>query len=189
MRPTALLPLLLLAGGCATAAPAPDVANTRESHRAPGVRQTSLGTEVLAPKQDPVSPRLIGGEPTGAYEALPAAYAELRLPLAGRDDASRLVESERVVLRGTLAGQPVSRFLDCGVTAGGPAANVYRVELRVRTTVAATTAGAQLVTEVQGTASNPTTSSPPIRCASTGLLEDRLAERVRALQAGGAAPR
>lgn len=175
--------LLLLLAGCASGA-AP--AGGGRSPRAPGVRQTSLGTEVLAARQEPVAPRTVPGDPAAAYAVLPDAFRDLRLTVAGSDDRMRLVESERMVLRGTLAGQPLANFLDCGFTAGGRTANVYRVELRVRTTVQPVAGGAQLVTEVEGVASNPTTSSPPVRCTSTGVLEDRLAERVRAALGGAA---
>ncbi|HEU0052310.1 MAG TPA: hypothetical protein VFQ39_03990, partial [Longimicrobium sp.] len=75
--------------------------------------------------------------------------------------------------------------LECGTTNAGKLANVYQVRLRLTTTVAAAPGGGSaLTTSVVGTARNPGSSSAPVRCTTTGKLEEMIHGQVARLAGG-----
>jgi citrate lyase gamma subunit len=73
----------------------------------------------------------------------------------------------------------LSRYFTCGSTAlGTEAADTYRLQLSVVSTVLRQGSGSRLETTVEAIARQPGTSSAPVNCSSTGELEKAIANRV-----------
>jgi hypothetical protein len=145
---------------------------------------------IVSVNNDPVAaPQTLAGAPDRVWPALQAAYGELGLPVGAADGAAHALASGRVAVNRRFNGEPASAFLDCGRTMSGePAADAYRVVLTVRSVLAPARGGGatELRTSVDASARNPEgTSASPVRCASTGRLEGRIADRVRLRLAGG----
>ena len=72
------------------------------------------------------------------------------------------------------------RLIDCGTTQGGPSAETYDIRLTVTTRVSAVEGGTSLSTTVEPMGKPVAFSGEYIRCSSTGVLESRLADAVKA---------
>lgn len=119
-----------------------------------------------------------------AFAALPAVYAALGVPLTAAATGERVLGLDGAHLR-RIGRDPVSAFLWCGTDAVGlPLTEQYRVTLWVISRVTPAGTGAQLTTRVFGTAQPQGTSATTVVCASTGVLEARIAARTRAYAAG-----
>lgn len=113
-----------------------------------------------------------------AWAALPAAYGDLHIPVNAVDPSAHLLGSGMVSAQGSFAGTRLSRLLDCGASAVGMAnADHYSVRLNVRTQLSAGANGGTTVrTLIEATARDAGTSTDPVRCATTGTLERRIAD-------------
>lgn len=118
-----------------------------------------------------------------AWARLGAAYEKMGIGLTTRDTASHTLGNEGMRRTHTLGGERLSDFLDCGTgTGGGPNADLYAVTLSVVTQLQPVNeSSTQVATMVQATAAPLTFGSPPVACATTGNLEERLASLVRGL--------
>lgn len=125
----------------------------------------------------------VAGAPDKVWRAMPDAYRRLNIPVSHLDATARSIGSNGFEVRRRLAGEPVSRFLECGRTIAGPKADTYTVWLRVVTTLVAVDSGStSLSTEVTGSAADPTVgagSANRVVCASQGTLEERIAIAAR----------
>ena len=115
------------------------------------------------------------------WAALPEAFASLGIS-AGVIEEGHMFGNRSVRIHRRLGGERLSRYVNCGrVPEGGPAADVYLVELDV---IARPEAGRTDVTNVlftvQGQATAPA-GSTRTACTSTGVLEDRLARTLQGL--------
>ena len=122
------------------------------------------------------------------WAALPRAYEELGISVKSVDTEKRLVGNRNLKARGQLAGMRLSRALDCGSgQMGASKADVYTVTLDVVTTVRpGEAAGTTLVeTWVAAFATPEGVSANPVRCSSTGRLEDRLVQELHEQLASG----
>lgn len=114
-----------------------------------------------------------------AWRSLLEAYEATDIPLGVVSTRDRTMGNPALVVRGRLGGTPLSDFVDCGIILGGPAANVYRVQLSVLSSLRpAAGDSVQLRTRVRATASDPGQSSPATQCTSTGKLEERIADQI-----------
>lgn len=116
------------------------------------------------------------------YTAVIAAFDELKIPLDTRDSARGVVGNLTLTKRVSLAGSPLSRWLNCGAGITGPNADNWRIYIAVvalldrvsmsnkTQTRVAMLAGAQ---DMQGN------SKDPVVCASSGALETTMLELVR----------
>lgn len=113
-----------------------------------------------------------------AWKAVAQAYEELAIPVGTIDGRTRQVGNARFSARRNLAGQPLSRFFDCGArVVGATMANTHRLEISIMTRVVAEGEGtSRIQTELHAVAYPVGTSTGPTNCVSRGALEDRLAQ-------------
>jgi hypothetical protein len=115
-----------------------------------------------------------------AWAAVSAVYAKLGIPLSVVDSGTHVLGALRVTQRRPLAGERLSRLLECGTGSFGPNAERYTVQLTVLSSVQPLPDGRTTVdTRVAGAAS-PNGLSSSVSCASTGVLEDRITAELHA---------
>jgi hypothetical protein len=177
MRISLALLALTLSGCAAASTPAADVAASPTTQ----IRKTGTGIDVVA-ANDAVA---IGSDlplPVDrVWDALPRAYTAIAIPVLMVDPASHTLGNINFHPHGSLQGQRISSFLDCGSTgvSGAPVADVYSVRMSVRSHVVAATGGSRVETTVTGAARNMDgTGSSEIHCVSTGKLENALSAAV-----------
>lgn len=176
------------AAGCASAASrgaaAPD--DTLQRTRTPvqvvtnnGVQRTDVFNETAARTRE------FSVDPERVWAVLPDAYEALKLRATTRRDSDRVYGAENVRLRSEFNRQRLSRYFSCGTgLAGGDAADTYEVSADVVSVVVKPTGStgglSVLRTTVSATAQPIQVSGSPVQCASTGRLEERIAELVAA---------
>jgi hypothetical protein len=115
------------------------------------------------------------------WRVLPAAYDSLGLAVAAMDPVSHIVDNGGVKLQRQLGGVPLSRYIDCASVRAGSSVDNYDVVLNVRTQIRSNdSAATSVITEVQAMGRPAAFSQDYSRCSSTGKLEARLADVVRA---------
>jgi hypothetical protein len=113
------------------------------------------------------------------WAALPAAYAELGVPLTVVDSASHYLGAIRVTTRRPVSGLRLSAIVECGTGSFGPNAERYTVQLTLLAGVQTLDAShSALAIKVDGSAA-PNGLSSTVKCESNGALEDKLASIVR----------
>jgi hypothetical protein len=156
-------------GGSAGAAPARTVV---------GVDGASRDIELFHDRR-PTSEALAAA-PAVALQALGAAFADVGLeggPATGQPQSY----AANLSVRRALGKVPLSRYLDCSTTATGESrANVDLIKGSVTAQVVAQPGGSALVTQVVARAIAADGASGAFTCSSTGALEARLAEALRA---------
>jgi hypothetical protein len=121
------------------------------------------------------------------WGVLPGAYQDLALDLAVYDSTLMVIGNPGLqVQRGRVGESRVSRYLNCGTDPMGSAlADRYNVRLSVVSRVRdAGAGGSVLETEVSGDAAQRAVSSVAVSCASTGVLEEAIANAARMRLAG-----
>lgn len=116
--------------------------------------------------------------------ALAQVYSELKVPLGTlQTGARRIGNANFPVTMHSLAGRPMSAFLDCGQSPPfGNRADQSAVTISIISTVVAIgDSASQVTTELQGQARGLGTSTEAIHCQSTGVLEGRINVRVQLL--------
>jgi hypothetical protein len=121
-------------------------------------------------------------DPGAAWAALPDAYAAIGLKGAGVVDARGRVFGipDRQVMPQSLAGQPLGRFLTCGSTTTGSAADTYEVRMLALTQIDSTAQGTVVLTRLDAVARSRGVSGVPVNCSTTGRLERLLADSLQA---------
>jgi hypothetical protein len=116
------------------------------------------------------------------WAALPEAFGALGLSGEVLDAGRRVYGIPELTVRRRLAGEPVSRSLNCGARAGIANADSYSVRVTIRTQVQSDGEGGSRVRiEVEGSARAPGGSDPWVRCGSTNELEIRIEDEIRRL--------
>lgn len=185
-RPATTVAAALLAAACASAPSGGSKSERTRIEAGNGAYDLELTRDRLATRhtlQAPVD---------SVWNALPDAYTALGLTGGIIDPATRQFGMPRPTLAPhTLAGQRLSRLLSCGSTATGAKADSYEVRYVVTSRVSAADAGTRVDTRVEATARPRGTGSRPIECASTGVLEQMLADSLSARlgKEPGGAPR
>jgi hypothetical protein len=116
---------------------------------------------------------------------MPAVFEGLNIPVGTIDQNTRLIGNRRIESRsGRIAGERASSYLNCGNTGiGASIADSYQINLSVLTQVVLVPGGiTQLQTSIDAYATQRGVSGAPVRCASTGRLEQRIANLAGALQ-------
>lgn len=114
------------------------------------------------------------------WDAVKLAYVDLKLPVSTVVDAERRIGFNGQRFRGKLAGERLGKLMECGQAQDGrDAADSYEVILDVETLAVPAGDGTTLLTAVTGTARPVFTSGDPVRCVSTGRLEERISDAVR----------
>jgi hypothetical protein len=111
-----------------------------------------------------------------AWEALPATYAAVGVDYTTLDKRQWVIGNDGLKARRRLGGVPLTRLVNCGGTDGNPNAATYEVTLSVFTQLIPAGAGETTVrTTVQGPAKSLSFTTDAVNCASTRVLEDRIA--------------
>lgn len=119
-----------------------------------------------------------------AWSAYPTVFGELGIEPGLVDPTQHVFGNSGLKMRGTLGRQRLSRYLDCGSTAGMSNADTYDVVLRVISQVFPADAGlASVRTQVEATAHAGSVAGASVRCASTGALEERIAHMLSEVSA------
>lgn len=174
-----VLPLaLLLLGACAPAGtgtvPVPRGPNANRVITAEG-RAASFGSgdEMYAAPERIAAPR------ASVWDAIVAAYAATQLPIEVVDQAGGQIAA-RFSVYGDMMGVPVSTFLTCGGAMGvAEVADAYQVEVQLQILVIPEGKETELRMRLGGSARDRFTNTDPRPCLTKGILENRLAARVR----------
>ena len=111
-----------------------------------------------------------------AWAAMPTVFGELGIDPNIVDTKQHVFGNAGTTHRGKLGTQRLSRYFDCGTTAGISNADQYDILIRVITQIIPAGGGlAALRSQVEASARSGATSGSSIRCASTGALEERIA--------------
>ena len=183
-RPRSVLALTLLASACASSGRSTGSADVVQTTRpvdtgAGGVQ----GMQLRSVTEDFARATTVGATPDAVFGVLPAVYEELKLPVATLVSAERRIASQNARFRERVGGERAARSLSCGTAADGrEAADSYELTLDIATIAVASADGAstEVKTVVSGLAKPVFTSGEPVRCASTGRVEERIATAVRA---------
>jgi hypothetical protein len=117
------------------------------------------------------------------WEVLPTVYEEMGVPVETIDIESNVVGNIEFDVRRRLAGEPMSRLLDCGAGAfSAPLADRYLIRMSLTTGVSESENETSIITtRLAASASNPAVSGGPVNCSTTGRLEQAIADRVTSL--------
>ena len=178
MRRLVLLPLAFL--GCSTSstiqsAPPPETVRIVGSANPTGA--ISMGVVPTAASARSFS---LFATADAVWQALPSAYESLGIPLSTSDDASRTLGNAGFNVRRRLGTVPLVRYIDCGSTQGGPSAETYDIRLVVNSVVRPGEGSTSLATTVDAMGKPVAFSGEYIHCSSTGVLEARIADAVKA---------
>ena len=112
-------------------------------------------------------------------EALRDVYSDLGIEVKLYDPGVGQIGNRNFSRTGRLAGEPISKFLGCGMMVSGEAADNYRVTMSVVSQVTPSGEGVNLETWLTAAARDLGTSSANVSCASKGTLETRINELAR----------
>lgn len=115
------------------------------------------------------------------WSKLPEVYAELDIPVTTIIAAQHEIGNASLRIRRSLAGQRLSRYLNCGSSMGEQNADTYQVTMAIVSRVSQNREGHTiLTTTVEGNGSATAASSHRgVVCTSTGELERRIEQMVR----------
>lgn len=174
MRRLAVVSAVLLSA-CAssqkgtTAAP-PPIEQTVHVATATG----ATGSTMSMTQGDDPSRRTVAAPAVRVWNALPAVYQTLGLPVTDRNVQSQSIGTTSFKVRRRLGDAPLSRYLDCGDTQGSPSANSYEVLLTVSTRLAPATGDSTSVSTTVTAQARPIfVSGEYVNCGSTRALEQR----------------
>ena len=183
MRKTAVL-LLAALSACATTTPADRATGTAPRtatiHQSGTPLQSRLFVEL--PSEYSAVTEEIPAPPAQAWQALVNVYGDLGIPVTSVDQATRQIGNAGFDVKRQMAGQPVSRWLDCGRGAGGVIrADRDRIHALIISTIIANPDGSSTVrTGIQARAHDESANANnAVPCTSNGMLERHIATRVK----------
>ena len=106
---------------------------------------------------------------------------ELKIPTPMADSARGYLINGRFVKLRSLAGSPLSTYLNCGSGITGPNADAFRVTMAIAAFVDPTGPNTSRlrVTVLAGAESTEGVSKSAVACASSGVLEERMLRTIR----------
>jgi hypothetical protein len=132
---------------------------------------------VIAETDPVVTP--LAASPAGAWSQVPAAYADLGIPLTFSQSENMMAGNQGLNIRRQIGGVGLRNYLLCGDNGSGPNADSYLISLNIATQVQKVDDGtSKVATVLDATATSMTTGTNPVHCSSTGELEKRLNELV-----------
>jgi len=175
MRPFVLLPFAVLLGCASASTPA-----ANSAPRAVVVQHADGSSETFNNTPDLASATRVAATPEEVWQALPAVYASLSIPVTRSEPAARVFGGERAQVKRALGKTSLSRYLSCGDLPQGKIADLYDVRLTVLTQLGGADAHSTAITTiVQAQARAATVNSGETTCTSTGVLEERIITAVR----------
>lgn len=177
----ASLALPLLVGACGTTpAPSGGPSPSTTTITSTGAVSGQAGTPVEITRHESTrgAAATFAASPEAVWAALPGAYEELGLEVGTVDVENRVFGARRLRVRSKLAGESLSRFVNCGNEPfGGATADAQPLELSVLSTLRPGAGGTVVETRVGGVARRPASGSSS-ECRSTGVLEGRIATAI-----------
>lgn len=176
MKALRLLPLALAVVSCGGPPSVRRPADTPAS-----VTHTGTGTEVRVQADVEALDQILDAPPAQVWAAVQAVYGDVGIDVTERDPAARSLGNPRILVGGRFLDRPMAHFLNCGQGATGLHANVWRVEMSVRSVVSPSGEGkAKLGTLVEAIARNMEgTSNNRVPCTSYHRLEAEILSRVK----------
>ncbi|HEX2091150.1 MAG TPA: hypothetical protein VHG28_02065 [Longimicrobiaceae bacterium] len=177
-----LSPAVLLALLAASCAPPSPSTGTAPRGPTPILEETSTGLSYRLNNDTEAVVYRVDAPVDHVWALLPEVYRELGIPEGTRDPAARVYGNRRAPVA-RVGGERVSAFLRCGNEEGaGPSAVTrFRVHLAALTSLEPVGDRTRVTTEVAGSATPiEGTSTGPVLCVSTGVLEKRIVELLTA---------
>jgi hypothetical protein len=171
MRRLAVSAVLLSA--CATGSQSPSVSPQIDQTVRVVAATGSTGSTMAIAQNDNPSQRTFAASAAQVWNALPAVYDSLSLPVTDRNAEARSIGTTSLKVRRRLGDVPLSRYLDCGDTQGSPSANSYEVVLTVATRLTPDGDSTAVATTVNALARPVFVSGEYVNCGSTRALEKR----------------
>ena len=136
--------------------------------------------DLLLTREQYLSSDTLTVAPKVAWPALVQTYAGFGVPLAGADQSRYVIATQYFHAHSSFAGEPLSRWLECGSTMTGDIATTYEITLRFGSLLDTSVTGRTIVrSAVTATAIATGTGTTPVQCSSRGSLEKRIAALVR----------
>ncbi len=160
---------LVLAAGCATGAAGPPAGSVD--------RILAAGGGQVITQTVNENTRLVVNAPVDrVWTALLTAYSELEIAPTDMDRSAGVFGNSGFVMPARMRQRPASDYFSCGGTVNGMFGRSGRVQASVQSRISATPDGkTMLVTNVRGNfRSSEGTSTRPVTCDSTGLIEQFL---------------
>ena len=109
-------------------------------------------------------------------------FFELQIPMPMADSARGYLINGRFIKLRSLAGSPLSTYLNCGAGMTGPNADSFRVTMAIAALIDSTgpSTSRLRLNLLAGAESTEGVSKSAIACASSGLLENRVLRTIRA---------
>ena len=172
MRRLVAVSVFLLAA-CASSSPGPAPSPQPDQTVRVVAGTGSTGSTMTIAQSDDPSQRVMPVAAARIWNALPAVYDSLGLPITDRNVQARTIGTSSLKLRRRLRSVPLSRYLDCGNTQGSPSADSYDVLLTVTTRLAPSGDSTAVITRVEALARPTFVSGEYVNCGSTRALEKR----------------
>lgn len=172
MRHCIALSVMVLTAACAgTPAPGgPPVPD--QTVRTDGSSGGSPMTMSIAHTTSP-SVRTVSAPADRVWNALPAVFASLGIPIEERDVGARSLGNPALKVRRRLGDVSLNRYLDCGSTQGGQSADTYEIVMSVMTYLRPAAEGTEVTTIVEARGSPVVFSAEYVTCGTRGALEQR----------------
>lgn len=120
--------------------------------------------------------RPVKAAPGKVFTAATMVLQNYKIPIDVSDSANGMLGAAKLIRSRNLAGQALSRFLECGSNMTGPRADTHRVQMPLLLFLDPGEEGTtRLRIALVGSAQdNSGTSNSPVMCGSTGGLENML---------------
>ena len=162
--------LLALCGACAPPGPTPGSAAPAST---PEVMIDQRGKVYRT--VDVANTTTMDAKPADVVRALAASYDAIGIPADVVDPARQLVSRSSITMARAFKGQRLSALFDCGQGQILAHADDGRVTFSLTSQVSGTAAPVSVTTRIDASVvPNDGTSSNRMRCASTGVLEERI---------------
>ena len=117
---------------------------------------------------------VIEAAPEAAFAALQSAYKDLGIEIKVLDPGTHTIGSNRFSRMYQLDGVQLSKYVGCGTTPTGLAADSYRVTMQLTSRVRPSTSGSRVETQLTAYAEDLASSTGKISCITRGALEQRI---------------
>jgi hypothetical protein len=114
---------------------------------------------------------IISATPAQVRDALLSAYNDLGVDVKFMDSRTGEMGNKNFARTSDLAGVPLSRYLDCGLTQTGPGADMYRITMSLVSQVTPVPTGSKVETQLSAHGENFAASKGAIACETRGTLE------------------
>lgn len=173
---------VLLAGtmACAAREPMPATRGPVEERITIAGADGAVYTDVRLTRNDYIARDVIDAPVDAVWNALPAAYEAVGLPIPQLDRTNGVAVLEGHITRRHVGDERMSSLIDCGRGMAGPYADTYRIRLNVTTELRPDNDGTYVFTRVTAIGGNTTGTGGDVECVSRGRLEVLIAEAIAA---------